>query len=99
MEDKLWILEDLNMLYIRQIAQSLQDTDIQKRIDHEVRMREGAVKLLGACTQKEQALEAAKNLLICNNRIMTYMSELQHRKEEQVLQHSTRRYLYSVCMD
>ncbi|XP_063313586.1 rhotekin isoform X2 [Pelobates fuscus] len=68
-----------------------QDTDIQKRIDHEVRMREGAVKLLGACTQKEQALEAAKNLLICNNRIMTYMSELQHRKEEQVLQHSTRR--------
>ncbi|XP_075049770.1 rhotekin isoform X2 [Mixophyes fleayi] len=68
-----------------------QDTDIQKRIDHEVRIREGAVKLLGACTQKEQALEAAKSLLVCNSRIMTYMSELQHRKEEQVLQHSTRR--------
>ncbi|XP_040275405.1 rhotekin isoform X2 [Bufo bufo] len=68
-----------------------QDTDIQKRIDHEVRMREGAVKLLGACTQKEQALEAAKSLLVCNSRIMTYMSELQHRKEEQVLQHSARR--------
>uniref|UniRef100_A0A8C5WCQ9 Rhotekin n=1 Tax=Leptobrachium leishanense TaxID=445787 RepID=A0A8C5WCQ9_9ANUR len=67
------------------------DTDIQKRIDHEVRMREGAVKLLGACTQKEQALEAAKNLLVCNSRIMTYMSELQHRKEEQVLQRSARR--------
>lgn len=68
-----------------------QDTDIQKRIDHEVRIREGAVKLLGACTQKEQALEAAKSLLLCNSRIMTYLSELQHRKEEQVLQHSTRR--------
>ncbi|XP_053313991.1 rhotekin isoform X2 [Spea bombifrons] len=63
-----------------------QDTDIQKRIDHEVRMREGAVKLLGACTQKEQALEAAKNLLVCNSRIMTYMQELQQRKEAQVMQ-------------
>ncbi|XP_077136569.1 rhotekin isoform X1 [Ranitomeya variabilis] len=91
MEEKLWILQDLNMLYIRQIALSLQDTDIQKRIDHEVRIREGAVKLLGACTQKEQALEAAKSLLVCNSRIMTYLSELQHRKEEQVLQHSARR--------
>ncbi|XP_053560373.1 rhotekin isoform X2 [Bombina bombina] len=68
-----------------------QDTDIQKRIDHEVRMREGAVKLLGACSQREQALEAAKSLLVCNSRIMTYMSELQHRKEEQVLQHSSSR--------
>ncbi|KAM5125817.1 rhotekin-like [Mantella aurantiaca] len=91
MEDKLRILQDMNMMYIRQIALSLQDTDIQKRIDHEVRIRDGAMKLLGACTQKEQALEAAKSLLVCNNRIMTYMSELQHRKEEQVLQHSARR--------
>ncbi|KAE8628524.1 hypothetical protein XENTR_v10000061 [Xenopus tropicalis] len=56
MEDKLWILEDLNMLYIRQIALSLQDTDIQRRIDHEVRMREGAVKLLEASTQRETRL-------------------------------------------
>ncbi|XP_075711417.1 rhotekin isoform X3 [Rhinoderma darwinii] len=78
---------------------SLYDTDIQKRIDHEVRIREGAVKLLGACTQKGQALEAAKSLLVCNSRIMTYMSELQHRKEEQVLQHSTRRPLDGGCVD
>ncbi|KAM8939922.1 rhotekin [Pelodytes ibericus] len=99
MEDKLWILQDLNMLYIRQIAQSLQDTDIQKRIDHEVRMREGAVKLLGACTQKEQALEAAKSLLVCNSRLMTYMSELQHRKEEQVLQHTARRPSDGGCIE
>ncbi|KAM4810478.1 LOW QUALITY PROTEIN: rhotekin [Rhinophrynus dorsalis] len=76
-----------------------QDTDIQKRIDHEVRMREGAVKLLGACTQREQALEAAKSLLVCNSRIMTYMSELQHRKEEQVLQHSTRRPSDTGCSE
>ncbi|XP_075440527.1 rhotekin, partial [Ascaphus truei] len=99
MEDKLWILQDLNMLYIRQIALSLQDTDIQKRIDHEVRMREGALKLLAACSQREQALEAAKSLLVCNSRIMTYMSELQHLKEEQVLQHSARRPSDAGCIE
>ncbi|XP_041442155.1 rhotekin-like [Xenopus laevis] len=99
MEDKLWILEDLNMMYIRQIALSLQDTDIQRRIDHEVRMREGAVKLLEVSTQREQALEAAKSLLVCNSRIMTYMSDLQHRKEEQVLQHNARRYVPPTVND
>ncbi|XP_029451356.1 rhotekin isoform X2 [Rhinatrema bivittatum] len=91
MGDKLRILEDLNMMYIRQIALSLEDTDIQKKIDHEVRMREGACKLLAACTQREQALEAAKSLLICNSRIMAYMSELQRMKEAQVMQRMTRR--------
>ncbi|XP_069488576.1 rhotekin isoform X2 [Ambystoma mexicanum] len=91
MEDKLWILEDLNMMYIRQIALSLEDTDIQKKIDHEVRMREGACKLLAACTQREQALEASKSLLVCNSRIMAYMSELQRLKEAQVMQRMTRR--------
>uniref|UniRef100_A0A8C0J326 Rhotekin n=1 Tax=Chelonoidis abingdonii TaxID=106734 RepID=A0A8C0J326_CHEAB len=58
-----------------------QDTDIQKKIDHELRMREGACKLLAACTQREQALEATKSLLVCNSRIMAYMSELQRMKE------------------
>uniref|UniRef100_A0A8C7E8D4 Rhotekin n=1 Tax=Nothoprocta perdicaria TaxID=30464 RepID=A0A8C7E8D4_NOTPE len=57
------------------------DTDIQKKIDHEIRMREGACKLLAACTQREQALEATKSLLVCNSRILAYMSELQRMKE------------------
>nr|XP_032643876.1 LOW QUALITY PROTEIN: rhotekin [Chelonoidis abingdonii] len=91
MQDRLRILEDLNMLYIRQIALSLQDTDIQKKIDHELRMREGACKLLAACTQREQALEATKSLLVCNSRIMAYMSELQRMKEAQVAQRTARR--------
>lgn len=83
--DKLRILEDLNMLYIRQIALSLEDTDIQKKIDHEIRMREGACKLLAACTQREQALEATKSLQVCNSRILAYMAELQRMKEAQPL--------------
>ncbi|XP_069061692.1 rhotekin isoform X3 [Pleurodeles waltl] len=68
-----------------------QDTDIQKKIDHEVRMREGACKLLAACTQREQAMEASKSLLVCNSRIMAYMSELQRLKEAQVMQRMSRR--------
>ncbi|CAG00385.1 unnamed protein product, partial [Tetraodon nigroviridis] len=91
MDEKLWILEDLNMMYIRQIALSLQDSDIQKKIDHEIRMRDGACKLLAACSQKDQALEAAKNLQTCSTRIMAYMSELQRMKEAQVMQKVTRR--------
>ncbi|XP_062430816.1 rhotekin isoform X2 [Rhea pennata] len=91
MQDKLRILEDLNMLYIRQIALSLEDTDIQKKIDHEIRMREGACKLLAACTQREQALEATKSLLVCNSRILAYMAELQRMKEVQVMQRMARR--------
>uniref|UniRef100_A0A1A7XF58 Rhotekin n=1 Tax=Iconisemion striatum TaxID=60296 RepID=A0A1A7XF58_9TELE len=91
MEEKLWILEDLNMMYIRQIALSLQDSDIQKKIDHEIRMRDGACKLLAACSQRDQALEAAKSLQTCSTRIMAYMSELQRMKEAQVMQNVPRR--------
>ncbi|XP_072190537.1 rhotekin isoform X9 [Excalfactoria chinensis] len=70
---------------------SPQDTDIQKKIDHEIRMREGACKLLAACTQREQALEATKSLQVCNSRILAYMAELQRMKEAQVMQRAARR--------
>ncbi|GCC17528.1 hypothetical protein chiPu_0022295, partial [Chiloscyllium punctatum] len=67
------------------------DSDFQKKIDYEIRMRDGTCKLLAACTQREQALEAAKSLMICNTRIMAYMSELQRMKEAQVRQRRVRR--------
>lgn len=54
-------------------------------------MREGACKLLAACSQRDQALEASKSLLTCNARIMAYMSELQRMKEAQVMQRVARR--------
>ncbi|KAM8785626.1 rhotekin isoform 4-T4 [Rhynchonycteris naso] len=91
MQDRLHILEDLNMLYIRQMALSLEDTELQKKLDHEIRMREGACKLLAACSQREQTLEATKSLLVCNSRILSYMGELQRRKEAQVLGKTGRR--------
>ncbi|KAJ7327324.1 hypothetical protein JRQ81_017083 [Phrynocephalus forsythii] len=68
-----------------------QGTDIQRKIDHEIRMREGACKLLAACTQRPQALEVAKSLLVCNSRILAYMAELQRMKEAQVMQRMARR--------
>ena len=77
----------------------LQDSDIQKKIDHEIRMRDGACKLLAACSQKDQALEAAKSLQTCSTRIMAYMSELQRMKEAQVMQKVTRRSSDAGPMD
>ena len=68
-----------------------QDSDIQKKIDHEIRMRDGACKLLAACSQRDQALEAAKSLQTCSARIMALMSELQRMKEAQVMQRVARR--------
>ncbi|XP_053466846.1 rhotekin isoform X1 [Ictalurus furcatus] len=76
-----------------------QDSDIQKKIDHEIRMREGACKLLAACSQRDQALEASKSLLTCNARIMAYMSELQRMKEAQVMQRVARRSSDAGPMD
>ncbi|XP_022523311.1 rhotekin isoform X1 [Astyanax mexicanus] len=76
-----------------------QDSDIQKKIDHEIRMREGACKLLAACSQRDQALEASKSLLTCNSRIMAYMSELQRMKEAQVMQRVARRSSDAGPMD
>ncbi|KAM3874161.1 rhotekin-like [Diretmus argenteus] len=54
-------------------------------------MREGASKLLAACSQREQALEASKSLLTCNARILTLLSHLQKIREAQVLQRMGRR--------
>nr|XP_057926621.1 rhotekin isoform X10 [Doryrhamphus excisus] len=77
----------------------LKDSDIQKKIDHEIRMRDGACKLLAACSQRDQALEAAKSLQTCSTRIMAYMSELQKMKEAQVMQKVTRRSSDAGPMD
>uniref|UniRef100_A0A3B3C7I9 Rhotekin n=1 Tax=Oryzias melastigma TaxID=30732 RepID=A0A3B3C7I9_ORYME len=52
----------------------------------EVRMREGASKLLAACSQKDQALEASKSLLTCNARILALLSQLQKIRKAQILE-------------
>ncbi|XKL60026.1 hypothetical protein PGB90_001042 [Kerria lacca] len=56
--------------------------DLEQKIELEIKMREGTTKLLAACKHQTQALEAAKNLLISNERMTAYMTELQKRKRE-----------------
>lgn len=46
-------------------------------------MREGAYKLLLACSKRQQVLDASKNLLTCNARIKAYLAQLQKKSEEQ----------------
>uniref|UniRef100_A0A672IMH1 Anillin homology domain-containing protein n=1 Tax=Salarias fasciatus TaxID=181472 RepID=A0A672IMH1_SALFA len=52
----------------------------------EVRMREGASKLLAASSQRGQALEASKSLLTCNARILALLGQLQKMRKAQILQ-------------
>uniref|UniRef100_A0A3P8UZG1 Rhotekin 2 n=1 Tax=Cynoglossus semilaevis TaxID=244447 RepID=A0A3P8UZG1_CYNSE len=59
------------------LFQQTQNTNLQAKLDFEVRMREGAYKLLLACSKREQVLNASKNLLTCNARIRAYLHELQ----------------------
>ncbi|KAM8852107.1 rhotekin-2 [Synchiropus picturatus] len=60
-----------------------ENTNLQEKLDFEVRMREGAYKLLLACSKREQVLNASKNLLTCNARIKAYVAQLQRKKHEQ----------------
>uniref|UniRef100_A0A3Q3EQE6 Rhotekin 2 n=1 Tax=Kryptolebias marmoratus TaxID=37003 RepID=A0A3Q3EQE6_KRYMA len=61
---------------------SAKNTDVQEKLDFEMRMREGAYKLLLACSKREQVLNASRNLLTCNARIRAYLAQLRRRKDE-----------------
>lgn len=63
---------------------------IQQQIDDQIRMREGAMKLMSACSTLNQALETSKNLLTINGRILGLMSALQKKKKQHVLQEYNR---------
>ncbi|XP_021255126.1 rhotekin-2 isoform X5 [Numida meleagris] len=60
------------------------ECNIQEKINFEIRMREGICKLLTVSTQKDQLLQAVKNLMVCNARIHAYRTELQNQVEEPV---------------
>lgn len=57
-----------------------------KQIERELRMHEGASKLLAACSRREQALEASKSLLTCNTRLLALLSQLQRMRKAEILQ-------------
>lgn len=68
----------------------MKNTNIQDKLDFEMRMREGAYKLLLACSKREQVLNTSKNLQTCNARIKAYLSQLQ-KKEQQDMMEAVRR--------
>ncbi|KAL8623386.1 hypothetical protein ACOMHN_060256 [Nucella lapillus] len=85
----------IHMRRIRELAAQLapsvelfSDADLQQKIDHEIKMREGTARLLAASKHPSQVLQAARSLLASNARIMAYMTELQRRKTLEVLGHS-----------
>ncbi|XP_042909473.1 rhotekin isoform X4 [Parasteatoda tepidariorum] len=57
-----------------------EEYDLEQKIDLEIKMQEGTNKLLAACRYQLQSLEAIKSLLTSNERINSYMFELQRRK-------------------
>ncbi|XP_049592498.1 rhotekin-2 [Syngnathus scovelli] len=63
------------------LFQQTENSNLQEKLDFEVRMREGAYKLLQACSKREQILSASRNLLTCNARIKAYMGHMQKTKE------------------
>lgn len=81
------------------LEDSAQDSEVQQRIEREVRIREGACKLLAACSQRDQALEASKTLLTSNSRILALMTRLQRMKEEQAMLRAGRRSSDGGCVD
>jgi len=58
---------------------------MQGKIDYEIKMREGTARLLAASKHPTQLMEAAKNLLTSNTRIVAYMAELQRRKAAEAI--------------
>ncbi|KPP61302.1 hypothetical protein Z043_120615 [Scleropages formosus] len=68
-----------------------EDSKVQEKLDFEIRMREGAYKLVVASTKREQVLNASKNLLTSNTRIKACMTELQKMKDQDLKIISRRR--------
>ncbi|CAL8254377.1 unnamed protein product [Lota lota] len=76
--------------------QQNEDSNIQGKLDFELRMRDGAYKLLLACSKREQVLNASKSLLTSNARIRAYLAQLQKEKEEQDLLGAARRLVNPI---
>uniref|UniRef100_A0A8C3U203 Rhotekin n=1 Tax=Catharus ustulatus TaxID=91951 RepID=A0A8C3U203_CATUS len=54
---------------------------LQRALERALRVREGARRLLPACSRPEQALETTKTLVLCDARVVAAGGELQRRQE------------------
>ncbi|XP_054908292.1 rhotekin-like isoform X3 [Poeciliopsis prolifica] len=68
------------------MADRNQEERVLQQIEREVRMQEGAYKLLAACSRRDQALEVSKSLLTCNARILALLGQLQRMRRARILE-------------
>ncbi|XP_054886272.1 rhotekin-2 [Poeciliopsis prolifica] len=68
-----------------------ESANLEEKVQFETRMREGAYKLLLACSKREQVLNASKNLLTCSARIKAYLAQLQREEGERDVMGAERR--------
>lgn len=66
------------------------------RIEDNIRMRDGVMKLLGGCHDTRQAMDIGKNLLTINSRMLSLMSSLQKKRSSNILKdfNKGQRYVY-----
>ncbi|CAI6350989.1 unnamed protein product [Macrosiphum euphorbiae] len=76
------VIQDMENVYIKQIAHNLKDYELEQKMEFEMKMREGTTRLLAACKHQTQSLQAAKSLLTSNERMTAYIAEL-HRKSRE----------------
>ncbi|XP_054908291.1 rhotekin-like isoform X2 [Poeciliopsis prolifica] len=69
-----------------QLSRPQQEERVLQQIEREVRMQEGAYKLLAACSRRDQALEVSKSLLTCNARILALLGQLQRMRRARILE-------------
>ncbi|CAF3902550.1 unnamed protein product [Rotaria sordida] len=62
------------------------DPELERKIDCEVKMIDGISKLLNVATTLEQTIECHKALILSQQRILAFMTELQ-RKQQNLLKH------------
>ncbi|KAM3672955.1 rhotekin isoform 4-T5 [Ammospiza maritima maritima] len=62
-------------------APAPQEPELQRALERALRVREGARRLLPACSRPEQALETTKTLVLCEARVVAAGGELQRRQE------------------
>ncbi|XP_076295034.1 rhotekin-2 [Lasioglossum baleicum] len=60
-------------------CKNIAEHDLRRKIELEVKIKEGSSKLLAAARHPTQSLEAARALLISSKRMSIYTIELQHR--------------------
>lgn len=58
----------------------LQNYDLEQKIELELKMRDGTKKLLSACRELNQIIEASKSLLTSDIRLGELRAELAKRK-------------------